>query len=96
MYWSWWGMTWFWWTFWVLAIIGFSVFLVPVPRSRFHELDDPLRILARRYAAGELTHAEYEERRARLERDLAKTPPPPSTSPPSTTPPIDTTTPQTT
>ena len=31
--------------------------------------EDPLGILQRRYAAGELTTAEYEERKARIERD---------------------------
>lgn len=99
MYWSWWGMAWFWWLFWVIAIIGFTAFLVPVPRGRVQDLDDPLRILARRYAAGELTHEEYEERRMRLERDLSKRPASAkpvetttTTAPPATR--IDTTTPQ--
>ena len=32
--------------------------------------DDPLGILQRRYAAGEITTAEYEERKTRIEQDL--------------------------
>ena len=86
-----------------LAALGVDVSWLPpflggrsVPRARYHDFEDPLRILARCYAAGELTHSEYEERRARLERDLAKHPAATPTPPPATTPPVDTTTPQTT
>ena len=93
MYMYWWGMSWIWWTFWVILIVAFAMFLVPVPRSRVRHYDDPLRILARRYAAGEITHEEYEERRARLERDLHRAPLPPP-EPPRATSPVDTTTPQ--
>jgi len=90
MYWYWWGMSWFWWSFWLIAIVCFALFLVPVPRARYRQFEDPLRLLARRYAAGELTHEEYEERRARLERDLVKRPP--AATPRPAPPPIDTTT----
>jgi putative membrane protein len=74
MYWGWWGMSWFWWLFWVLVIFLFFSFLTPVPRARNRERrETPLDILQRRYAAGELTTAEYEERRARLLGDQQRT-----------------------
>ncbi|MEO7037708.1 MAG: SHOCT domain-containing protein [Polyangiaceae bacterium] len=60
-----------WWLFWVLALIALFAFAVPVPRTRLRVLKDssPLAVLQRRYAAGELTTEQYEERRAILERD---------------------------
>lgn len=60
------GMSLVWWIFWVALIAAFFVFLTPVPRSNVREREDPLKILKRRYAAGELTTAEFDERRARL------------------------------
>jgi putative membrane protein len=83
-------MSWFWWFFWVVAIVLFFSFLTPVPRVRSRERrETPLDILQRRYAAGELTTAEYEERRARLIGDrqgapeMPVRPPPPTTSSPA-------------
>src|SRR5512146_2627745 len=70
MYWGWWfgGMHAFWWLFWIAAIAFFFSFAVPVPRRRYSQLrETPLELLRRRYAAGELTTAEYDERVARLE-----------------------------
>ncbi|MGH9615357.1 MAG: SHOCT domain-containing protein [Acidobacteriaceae bacterium] len=72
-YWA--GMEAYWWLFWIIMIIvwiGFLFFMTPVRRSRWVEysrLQTPLQILQRRYAAGEITHEEYEERKARLQRD---------------------------
>lgn len=63
----WFGMSFVWWIFWAAVIVAFFVFLTPVPRGRaVRPPDDPLEILARRYAAGEITTAEYDLRRARL------------------------------
>jgi hypothetical protein len=43
----------------------------PVPRGRAQLYSgDPLGLLQRRYAAGEITTQEYLERKSRLERDL--------------------------
>ena len=74
MYWYQWqffGMHFFWWMFWVLLIVSFFSLAFPVPRSRMRLYrDDPLGILQRRYAAGEITTAEYEERKAHIEQDL--------------------------
>ena len=67
------GMHFVWWVFWILAVVLFFSFLTPVPRRRadVYRLT-PLQILQRRYAAGEVTSEEYEERRVKLERDAGK------------------------
>lgn len=67
-----WGMMGYWWIFWVVLWALFFIFLIPIPRRRwstYRQLETPLQLLQRRYAAGEITHEEYEERRARLLRD---------------------------
>ncbi|MEW6681482.1 MAG: SHOCT domain-containing protein [Nitrospirota bacterium] len=69
--WGFFGMHVFWWLFWIVLILAFFSLLTPVPRHRARET--PLQILQRRYAAGELSTQEYEERKARLERDAPKT-----------------------
>ncbi|WP_456425583.1 SHOCT domain-containing protein [Rhodocaloribacter sp.] len=69
-----WGMHWGWWIFWILLIIILVTLFWknqttppgPPPESR---KESPLEILKRRYAAGEISTEEYEERKARLERD---------------------------
>jgi putative membrane protein len=76
MYWDQWGffgMHYFWWMFWFVMIIVLFGWMVPVPRktARLYR-EDPLGILKRRYAAGEITTAEYEERKAHLDADLPK------------------------
>lgn len=62
-----WGMHIFWWLFWALLIVLFFTLVTPVPKHRVRET--PLEILQRRYAAGEISSEEYEERKAKLERD---------------------------
>ena len=64
-----WGMHFLWWIFWILIIAFFVCGLTPVPRNKVRET--PLQILQRRYAAGEITTEEYEERKQRLERDAS-------------------------
>ena len=64
-----WGMHLFWWLFWFLIIATFFATLTPVPRHKVRET--PLQILQRRYAAGDITTQEYDERRQRLESDKA-------------------------
>ena len=68
--WSFWGMNLLWWLFWIALMVVFFSLATPVPRRRVRLYDHPLSILRRRYAAGEITTEEYEERRARLVRDL--------------------------
>ena len=64
------GMHMFWWFFWILMLVSFFSFLTPVPRkkARLNRLT-PFDILQRRYAAGEISTEDYEERKARLEHD---------------------------
>jgi uncharacterized membrane protein len=68
VYWSFWGMNVLWWGFWALMLLVFFAALTPVPRSRIRLYEDPYSILRRRYALGELTTAEYDERRDVLMR----------------------------
>lgn len=70
-----WGMHWGWWIFWVIAIAGLVWAIAraqqdraaPPPTTPARET--PLEILQRRYAEGEISTEEYEERKRRLERD---------------------------
>ena len=64
-----WGMHWGWWIFWIVFLV-IAVLLFrrrsenqPIPQS--HET--ALEILKRRYANGEISTAEYEERKGHLE-----------------------------
>ena len=66
----WWGMSFIWWMFWIALIAVFFSLATPVRRSNARFYDDPLSILRRRYAAGEITTVEYQERKLQLERDI--------------------------
>lgn len=66
-----WGMHWGWWIFWI-AVIAVVAWLIirgrdtsgpPAPPPR----ETALEVLQRRYASGEISTEEYEERCARLE-----------------------------
>jgi putative membrane protein len=59
----------FWWLFWIVLFGAFFSLATPVPRRRLRET--PLEVLKRRYAAGEISTAEYEERKEKLTRDTA-------------------------
>lgn len=68
------GMHSFWWIFWVIviAVVVFALLrtsgsAAQAPRETPPET--PHEVLRRRYAAGELTTQEYEERKAVLDRD---------------------------
>lgn len=67
---GWWflGMHVFWWLFWIVLIIGFASIFTPVPRQQATR-ETPLELLQRRYAAGEISGEEYEQRKAVLTRD---------------------------
>ncbi len=74
--WGYWlGMNLVWWIFWVALFVLFFSFLTPVSRRAGRRPSDPVEILRRRYAAGELTTAEYDERRARLLDDMPRASP---------------------
>jgi putative membrane protein len=70
MYYYFWGMHWVWWFFWILLWIIFFSFMMPVRRITYRQMQSPLQLLQRRYAAGEISSEEYEERRAKLLRDV--------------------------
>ncbi len=61
-----WGMHFFWWLFWILMII--SIFATPydIPR-RINRKQNPLSILKKRLAKGEITSEEYNEKKKILE-----------------------------
>ncbi|HEY4102477.1 MAG TPA: SHOCT domain-containing protein [Polyangiaceae bacterium] len=80
-----------WWLFWLVALVAFFCVAVPVRRSKWREYKEasPLAILQRRYALGEISTEQYEERKARLERDkIGRTT---IGSPPRAAPPMNTT-----
>jgi putative membrane protein len=64
------GMHYVWWFVWLMLIIPFFFLATPVRRKtvRLYR-ENPFGILQRRYAAGEITTEEYEERKSRIERD---------------------------
>ena len=63
---SFWGMHFFWWMFWIATIVLLFSPITPVSPGRRRQT--PLEVLQRRYAAGEVATADYEERKANLER----------------------------
>jgi putative membrane protein len=66
--WGFWGMHLFGWLLWVALIAGLVYALVTATRR---QRETPVELLQRRYAAGEISTEEYEERKAVLERDAA-------------------------
>jgi putative membrane protein len=64
---SFWGMHFFWWLFWVVVIMLLFSPITPISTGRRRQT--PLEVLQRRYAAGEVSTAEYEERKTKLDRD---------------------------
>ena len=68
-----WGMHWLWWIFWVLLIVAawwaFTRRTPPSEPQSEPPPETPLDRLQRRYADGEITTEEYEERKATLLRD---------------------------
>ena len=60
-----WGMHWGWWIVWAVVIAAAIIALIR-PNGR---QEPPLELLKRRYANGEISAEEYEERKERLERD---------------------------
>jgi putative membrane protein len=63
-----WGMHYGWWFIW--GIMLFWVFATPydIPGQRRRK-DSPLDILQQRYATGQITTSEYEEKKKKLEAD---------------------------
>lgn len=61
------GMHLLWWLFWIVLIAALFGLFGPVSRKKVR--DTPLQVLQRRYAMGELSTQEYEERKKRLTVD---------------------------
>lgn len=66
-----WGMHVGWWVFWII-LIALGIWFITsarmrVPSSPPGREESPLEALKRRYANGEISTEEYEERKARLE-----------------------------
>ncbi len=66
------GMHFIWWVFWLILIVPLFFTATPLGRRKTAHLygETPFGILQRRYAAGEITTEEYENRKTRIERDL--------------------------
>jgi len=66
-----WGMHLIWWIIWFVML--FWIFAIPykIPGQRIKKVS-PLDILQKRFASGELTNEEYQEKKKILEIDLAK------------------------
>jgi len=64
------GMHLIWWCIWIFFL--FWIFATPyrIPFQRMKK-DSPLDILQRRFALGEITNEEYQEKKKILENDLA-------------------------
>lgn len=62
-----WGLHLFWWAFWIIAMVSVFGFNVP-ERARVNSLD-PLSILKRRLAKGEITEAEFNKITAHLRNE---------------------------
>lgn len=70
--WSFVGMHLIWWLAWIVIIsIAFTMF-TPVPKHQLRSGERALDILRRRYAAGQVSTEEYEQRKVVLERDDPK------------------------
>lgn len=65
------GMHMLWWFFWIVLMVFLFGWFVPVPKKRIRR-DSPLDILQKRFASGEITTEEYNEKKSILEADLAK------------------------
>jgi putative membrane protein len=62
-----------WWIFWAIGLFTLFAIFEPVPRKGQRNLQTPLEVLLKRYAAGELNDEEYENKKSRIERDLKST-----------------------
>ena len=65
-----WGMHLMWWVVWLILL--FWIFALPydIPYQR-QKKDSALDILQRRFASGEITNEEYQEKKDIIKKDLA-------------------------
>ena len=60
-----------WWLVWIILLLG--IFATPYDVSgQRKKKDSPLDILHKRFASGQITTEEYQEKKKILENDLAK------------------------
>ena len=66
-----WGMSLIWWFVWIMLL--FWIFALPynIPGQRIRK-DSPLDILQKRFALGEITNEEYQEKKKIIENDLVR------------------------
>lgn len=62
-------MHWLWWAFWLIAIAAVVWAVSRGSQVESHRNETPLEVLRRRYAEGEISTEEYEERKRRLQSD---------------------------
>ncbi len=62
-----WGMHMLWWVFWVIMLIWIFATPYDLPGQR-RKKDTPLDILKKRFATGEITKEEFEEKKKFLEQ----------------------------
>ncbi len=67
------GMHLLWWFFWIVLLLIVFGWFETVPKKRIRK-DAPLDILQKRFASGEITTEEYQEKKTILESDFAKNP----------------------
>jgi len=63
-----WGMDLIWWIIWLSLIVWIFAIPYDIPGQRRRK-DQPLDILNRRFASGEITKEEYEESKKLIEND---------------------------
>ncbi len=66
-----WGMNVLWWFIWIILLLWIFALPFDIPGQRKRK-DNPLDILQKRFANGEITQEEYLEKRQLLEDDLFK------------------------
>jgi putative membrane protein len=65
------GMHLLWWVVWIMMLIWIFALPYRIPFQRYKK-DSPLDILQRRFASGEITNEEYQEKKKILENDSGK------------------------
>lgn len=63
------GMHLYWWLFWLLLWVLFFSFMTPMRRVAYRQMQSPMQLLKRRYAAGDITSDQYEQQKQQLVRD---------------------------
>lgn len=65
------GMHLIWWIIWIAVLVWIFFLPLPIPNKNWGPNEESaLDILRKRFAAGEISTEEYEERKAVLEREL--------------------------